>query len=87
MDQVQELLRNGGVPNARVVPERGSQTLESPEDWWTIAMGSGLRGTIDAMGRDASERIRDNNVSWIRENGVTSVEINVIYATATKNSD
>ena len=85
--QVKELMLNGGVPNARVVPEKGSQTLESPEDWWTIAMGSGLRGTIDAMDGDASERIRDNNVSWIRENGVTSIEINVIYAAATKDSD
>ena len=81
---MQKLMLDGGVPNAEVVPDNRSQMLRSPDDWWLIALGSGLRGTIDAMDGETAARIRDNNIAWIRDNGVTSVETNVIYAAATK---
>src|SRR5215469_7523070 len=40
---VRNLLRDGGVMNAEVTAEEGFQPLRSAEDWWTVAMGSGLR--------------------------------------------
>lgn len=86
-EQVHQLMQDGGVPNAEVVPESGSQILQSPEDWWTIALGSGLRGTIDAMDAETATRIHDHNVSWIRDNGVKSIETNVIYAIAIKDGE
>ncbi len=49
----------GGVSNFRVVPEEGRQVLSSPEDWWTIAIGSGLRWTIDQLGKEAAARVRE----------------------------
>jgi len=82
--QVRKLMEDGGVSNAEVVLESGSQVLRTPEDWWTIVMGTGLRGTVDAMDGKTAARIRDHNISWVRDHRVESVEINVIYAVATK---
>lgn len=78
------LLQSGGVPEVEVTPEIGSQALQSPEDWWTIVLGSGLRGTVDAMDTATAARIHDQTVSWARDNRVTSIQTNVIYAIATK---
>ena len=47
-------------------------------------MGTGLRGTVDAMDGKTAARIRDRNIGWVRDHRVQSVEINVIYAVAKK---
>jgi ubiquinone/menaquinone biosynthesis C-methylase UbiE len=86
-EQVHQLLRDGGVPKAEVVPESGSQSLQSPEDWWTIVLGSGLRATVDAMDAATATRLRDHNVSWLRDNGVKSIQTNVIHAIASKDRE
>ncbi|MFQ5800073.1 MAG: class I SAM-dependent methyltransferase [Bacteroidota bacterium] len=84
VESVRQLFLDGGVENAEVVAEDGRQALERPEDWWTVALGSGLRWTIDQMGPKAAARVRDANLKWIRDNGVNAIETNVIYAVATK---
>src|SRR5258708_2394093 len=56
----------------------------SLQDWWTIVLGSGLRGTVDAMDAATAQRIQDQTVSWVRDNAVSSIQTNVIYALATK---
>ena len=82
--QVRKLMEDGGVSNAEVVLESASQALRAPEDWWAIVMGTGMRGTVDAMDGKTAAHIRDCNIDWVRDHGVESVEINVIYAVATK---
>jgi len=81
---VRNLLRDGGVTNAEVTAEEGAQPLRSAEDWWIIALGSGLRWTIDQMGPEASARVKTNNVRWLSENKIDSVETNAIYAIGKK---
>jgi len=83
-DQLYRLLQSGGVPDAQIVAESGSQILQSPQDWWTIVLGSGLRGTVDAMDAATAQRIQDQTVSWVRDNAVSSIQTNAIYALATK---
>ncbi len=67
-----------------MVAEEGKQAMQTPEDWWTIALGSGLRWTIDQMGPEVAGRVRESNLRWIRENGVGFIETNVVYAVAVK---
>ncbi len=81
---VRQLLHDGGVPNGQITSEEGKQRLRSPDDWWTIVLGSGLRWTVDQMGREVATRVRDANLAWLREHGVDAIETNVIYAVATK---
>jgi hypothetical protein len=83
---VRKLLQEGGEKDAEVVPEDGVQALRSAEDWWTIALGTGLRWTIEQMGSEAAARVKTDNVNWLHENRIDRVETNAIYAVATKRS-
>jgi len=80
VDSVRRLLRDGGVTDAEVTAEDGSQPLRSAEDWWIIALGSGLRWTIEQMGPQAAARVKTDNVHWLNENKTRSVETNAIYS-------
>jgi ubiquinone/menaquinone biosynthesis C-methylase UbiE len=81
---VRKLLRDGGAKDVEVIPEEGVQMLRSADDWWTIALGSGLRWTIDQMGLETAARVKIDNVSWLKENRVDRLETNAIYAIGTK---
>lgn len=83
-DQLHQVLRSSDVPDAQIVAESGSQLLRSPQDWLTIVLGSGLRGTIDAMDAATATRIQAQTVGWVLDNGVTSIQTNVLYALARK---
>ncbi|HEX7331534.1 MAG TPA: hypothetical protein VF290_08535 [Pyrinomonadaceae bacterium] len=58
-----------------------------PEDWWSMIMGSGYRGTVDQLAPETREQVRQENLDFIENAGVRSVEANVVYATAIKSSD
>src|SRR5215813_2281559 len=83
---VRKLLHDGGVRDAEVIPEMGVQPLRSADDWWTIALGSGLRWTIDQMDPQAATRVKADNVGWLTENKIYRVETNAIYAIGTQRS-
>lgn len=80
------MLRDGGVTDTEIMAEDGLQRLRSAEDWWIIALGSGLRWTIDQMGPQVAARVRADNVHWLSENKIGSVETNAIYAIGNKPS-
>src|SRR5262249_38628586 len=80
-EQLRQLLQSAGITDVEITPLNGNQILRSPEDWWTIVLGSGTRGTVDAMDAATGTRMRDKTVSWTRDNGVKSIQTNVIFAT------
>ena len=67
---VRRLLLDGGVSNVEVASEDGYQTLRSAEDWWIIALGSGLRWMIDQMGTQVAARVKADNVNWLHESKI-----------------
>ncbi len=83
-EAVKKLLVDGGANNVEVKAENSLQKLENPEDWWKIAMGSGLRWSIEQMKSDEAQCIRQSNLKWIRDRNIDTVETNVIYAVAQK---
>jgi ubiquinone/menaquinone biosynthesis C-methylase UbiE len=83
-EAVRRLLRDGGAANIEVAEEDGVQALRSAEDWWIIALGSGLRWAIEQMGPEAAARIKADNVNWLSENKIDRLETNAIYAIAQK---
>jgi len=83
-EAVRRLLRDGGVTNIEVAAENGMQELRSAEDWWIVALGSGLRWAIEQMGPEAAARIKADNVNWLSENKIDRLETNAIYAVAQK---
>ena len=78
------LFIEAGVAEPAIVAEDGRQALRSPEDWWTMVLGSGYRWTVDQMEPEMAERLRNANLAWIRSHNIRSVETNVIYAVARK---
>lgn len=86
VDAVATLLKDGGAHNIQVIAEDHHQRLRTPDDWWTVVRGSGLRGAIDQLEPTAAQRVRDRTVGYIRQHRIQSVETNVIYGMATKSS-
>jgi ubiquinone/menaquinone biosynthesis C-methylase UbiE len=81
---LRKLFTEAGIAEAAIVAEDGRQELRSPEDWWTMVLGSGYRWTVDQMEPQMAERLRSANLAYIRSHNVTSVETNIIYAVAPK---
>jgi hypothetical protein len=85
--EVRYLLSNAGISEAEVVVEETHHPLRSPEDWWTIVLGTGARWVMDRMPEGDAMRVKRTNLTWLEENGIRKVETNVIYAVATKGQD
>lgn len=83
-ETLQQLLLDSGVPEGEIVSESGSQTLASPDDWWTIVLGQKFRWTVEQMRSEDVEQVRADNLKWCADQGITSVQTNVLYAVATK---
>ena len=83
-DALRTLMDDAGVADAEVVAEHSCQPLRTPQDWWTVVLGSGYRWTVDQLDIATRRRVRDANLRYIRTNEITEVVTNVIYATSTK---
>jgi ubiquinone/menaquinone biosynthesis C-methylase UbiE len=83
-EAVGKIFADAGIRNVEVAGEKGDQPLRTPEDFWTIAMGSGLRWTIDQMGGETALGVKKEILNALAARGVDSVAIPVIYAVARK---
>jgi ubiquinone/menaquinone biosynthesis C-methylase UbiE len=80
-----DLLARGGVANAEVVATTGEHhELERAEDFWEIVLGSGYRATVDALGDDQRQRLRERVVGELRTRGVTRLRNDVVFGSAVK---
>ena len=86
-DAVRKLFLDAGIGQVDVIPEAGYQALRTPEDFWTIALGSGLRWTIDQMGAVLARGVRQELLDVLAERGIDRVGTNVIYAIAQRGTD
>lgn len=84
---VRALFAEACVNAPDLVIEYGTHALKSPEDWWTMMLGSGYRGTVDLLDSSDREQVRQESLEFIRASGVREVEANVIYAIAVKRHD
>jgi ubiquinone/menaquinone biosynthesis C-methylase UbiE len=78
------LLEAGGATQVEVVAETDSHSLATPEDWWTMIMGGGVRGTIDQLDPVTKERVRAVNLEFLRTNQIHALDSDVLYAIAQK---
>jgi ubiquinone/menaquinone biosynthesis C-methylase UbiE len=81
---LQALLEAGGATQIEVVAELGHHELATAEDWWTMVLGGGCRGTIDQLDPAMQERVHQTNVHALQANAVQSLEVEVLYAIARK---
>jgi SAM-dependent methyltransferase len=83
-DAVRSLFRDAGIADVEVQAEDGQQALRGPDEFWTIALGSGLRWAIDELGPQRAREARRAIVARLASKGVDRVETNVVYAVARK---
>jgi ubiquinone/menaquinone biosynthesis C-methylase UbiE len=83
-DALQALLATGGADRVEVIAETDAHTLTTPDDWWTMAMGGGLRGTIDRLDLAVKERVRSVNLEFLQANNIRELDSDVLYAIAQK---
>jgi len=83
-DPLRALLIECGVTEPDVLAEPGSHSLNSPDDWWTIIMGSGYRSTVEALSPPTRERVRTATIEAVQQERIQEIRTDVIYAIARK---
>jgi len=78
------VLHDGGVSGPSIIAESATHPVASPEDWWTMLLGSGYRGTIEQMEAEMVDYVREANFKFITDARIREVQANVLYALAEK---
>jgi SAM-dependent methyltransferase len=85
VETLREVLAAGGVDSDDIEAEDGVQRLATPDDWWSIVLGTGYRNTVDQLGPEVAEVVRDQCIRRLTVERVHQVETNVIiYARSRK---
>jgi ubiquinone/menaquinone biosynthesis C-methylase UbiE len=84
VEAVAALLRDAGVLRSEVAAEAAAHELDSPADFWEVMLGSGYRGTLDAMSGADVERVRAALLEELQRREVRSLRADVVYATAVR---
>jgi ubiquinone/menaquinone biosynthesis C-methylase UbiE len=79
-----DLFEESGIAGAKAEAEEGVHPIPEPADWWTVVMGSGYRGTVEALDPESRARVRERTLRALAATGAREVETNVIYAVAKK---
>jgi ubiquinone/menaquinone biosynthesis C-methylase UbiE len=83
-DALGGLLRSIGIAGVVVTAENGSLRLLRTDDFWQIVLGSGYRGTVEALTPEHVDAVRDAVLGELRRRGVQEVTTNVVYSRATR---
>ena len=80
-----ELIASGQAGRALKAGDKApSFTLNDPDDWWRIVIGSGLRRTVEALGDETAAKVRARCAEAMQERGIRDVELTSQYMLATK---
>jgi hypothetical protein len=79
---VADLLTSAGVTDPAAEAVAAVHHLDSPDSFWDVVLGSGYRATADALTEDHYDRLRAATLTTLREREVTTLETNVVFATA-----
>jgi len=68
------------VPAVMAVP--GRHHLDHPDQFWDIVLGTGYRGTVDALSQEERDSVRERLLAELRAAGVTALRTDVVFGTA-----
>jgi ubiquinone/menaquinone biosynthesis C-methylase UbiE len=79
-------LKRGGVPDEaiEIISERAVHELGDADEFWTIVLGSGMRGTLDRLPASDGEPVRRQVLEFIHVNGITRLPVDVHFARVTR---
>jgi len=79
-----KIFDEAGIAPPKILPENRLHPIKSAEDWWTIVLGSGYRGTIEQLTLAERQKVQNANLAFIRDEKILAIETNVLYALAAK---
>ena len=79
-----KIFDEAGIAPPKIVPESRLHPMRSADDWWTIVLGSGYRGTIEQLALAERQKVQDANLAFIRDEKISAIETNVLYALGAK---
>jgi hypothetical protein len=79
-----KILDEAGVASPTITREDHLHPINSAEDWWTIVLGSGYRGTVERLNQAERQKVKEANLAFIRDEKISVIETKVLYALATK---
>ena len=77
-----ELLARAGAAQPAVVAVPGQHHLDHPDQFWDIALGTGYRGTVEALSPEQRDSVREQLLAGLRAAGVTTLRTDVVFGTA-----
>jgi hypothetical protein len=83
-DALGNVIRSAGIKDVVVTARRGTQRLLTSDDFWQIVLGTGYRGTVDALTQEQVDALRDAVLGELRRRRVRAVTTNVVYTYATR---
>jgi ubiquinone/menaquinone biosynthesis C-methylase UbiE len=81
---LRKILDDAGVASPKIIAENRLHPIKSAEDWWTIGLGSGYRGTIEQLERAERQKVKEANLAFIRDEKISAIETKFLYALAVK---
>jgi SAM-dependent methyltransferase len=78
---VVELLYEAGLASVALHETDGRVTIDGPNGWWSLVMGTGLRRIVTEIGPDAAARVRSRTEAWMAARNVTSVSMTGLHFT------
>ena len=79
-----KIFNEAGIAPPTIVPENRLHSVNSAEDWWTIVLGFGYRGTIEQLTLEERQKVKEANLAFIRDGKISAIETNALYALAAK---
>jgi SAM-dependent methyltransferase len=83
-ESLRAVFDQAGVAGPTITREDRLHPINSAEDWWTIVLGSDYRGTIEQLNLAERQKVQEANLAFIRDERISAIETNVLYALATK---
>ena len=80
------LFSRAGVPHPAVAAVTGEHHLDHPDGFWDVVLGSGYRATVDALGPEQREQVRERLLAGLRSRAVRSLRTDVVFGTARRSS-
>jgi ubiquinone/menaquinone biosynthesis C-methylase UbiE len=83
-DALTSLYERAGIDGATTEAVSGWQELSSPARFWDVVLGTGYRATIDALGEDQQDLLREQVVSALAARDIMTIRTNVVFSAATR---
>lgn len=79
---LEDLFRQAGTATASAQAASGRHSLEHPDRFWEIVLGSGYRATVDALSPEQRDKVRSRLLSQLQSRNVTTLRTDVVFGTA-----